>query len=34
VPLVGGKIEQAVADNVVRRLVAEHRSTEQWLRET
>lgn len=34
VPLVGGRIEQAVADNVVRLLVAEHRFTEQWLRET
>ena len=31
IPLVGGKIEQAVADNVVRLLVAEHRFTERWL---
>lgn len=31
VPLVGGKLEQAVADNVLRLLVAEQRFTEQWL---
>lgn len=31
VPLVGGTIEQAVADNVVTLLVAEQRFTEQWL---
>lgn len=33
VPLVGGTIEQAVADNVVRLLQAEQHFTEQWLRE-
>ena len=34
VPLVGGRIEQAVADNVVKLLVAEARFTEQWLART
>ncbi len=31
VPLIGGSIEQAVADNVVRLLEAEARFTEQWI---
>ncbi len=31
VPLIGGKIEQAVADNVTALLMAEQRFTQQWL---
>jgi len=31
IPLIGGKIEQAVADNVTRLLIAEQQFTEHWL---